>query len=402
MVRLDIPTETRKLCSSQAVGKHNRLSPWSSYAVPCWAVDVDDLTLQKASNQLLFVFAKKRALFWTRVWLRLRLRGSSPPVGDPRFRLSAFDLAFTWKWDPVLESTNLPSNGHENAAFWVLFHAVGARSYPGFLLFLEQQGAHEYSGFHFFTQNFVWFYKIVWWSDRLERFRSCSPWPTLFPKMEMKVFLAKERCLSLRQALNFVLFKNHAVWKKYTVGKRIVLSFYEKKNIGPRMSSFSRKNQTKVVRKTEADVPWPFSPRRPPRSKGQNVWGASAVVARLDRNSLARGRAVDDHDLEFMISVRWLAEWTLCIIGSHVFEPCLPFWLCYQPWLLRTPSAAFMFNLTRVQTLWARFLFLGGWKRVPRTWQSTREPSCSWLLGEPLFLLSSRLSSQAYLPLRAC
>ena len=96
-----------------------------------WAVDVDDLTLQKASNQLVFVFAKKRAHFWTRVWLRLRLRESSPPVGDPRFRLSAFELAFTWKWDPVLESTNLPSNDNENAAFCVLFHAVGARSKRG-------------------------------------------------------------------------------------------------------------------------------------------------------------------------------------------------------------------------------------------------------------------------------
>ena len=55
----------------------------------------------------------------------------------------------------------------------------------------------------------------------------------------------------------------------------------------------------------------------------------------------------------------------------------------------------------RVQTLWNRFLFLGGWKRVPRTWQSTREPSCSWLLGEPLLFLSSRLASQAHLTLRA-
>ena len=43
---------------------------------------------------------------------------------------------------------------------------------------------------------------------------------------------------------------------------------------------------------------------------------------------------------------------------------------------------------------------LGWLKRVPRTWQSTREPSCSWLLGEPLFL-SSRSASQAHLPLRA-
>ena len=47
-------------------------------------------------------------------------------------------------------------------------------------------GRDKYSGFHFFTQNFVWFYKIVWWSDRLEIFRSCSPWPALFPKVEKK------------------------------------------------------------------------------------------------------------------------------------------------------------------------------------------------------------------------
>ena len=39
-------------------------------------------------------------------------------------------------------------------------------------------------------------------------------------------------------------------------------------------------------------------------------------------------------------------QWALGIIGSHVFEPCPPFWLCYQPWLLRTPSAPFMFHLT--------------------------------------------------------
>ena len=45
------------------------------------------------------------------------------------------------------------------------------------------------------------------------------------------------------------------------------------------------------------------------------------------------------------------SEWTLCINGSHVFEPCPPFSLCYQPRLLRTPSAAFVFNLTRVQRL---------------------------------------------------
>ena len=99
-----------------------------------WAVEVDDLALQKASNQLLFDFAKKKAHFWTRVWLRLRLRESSPPppppppVGDPRFRLSAFELAFTWKWDTVLEleSSNFPCNDHENA-FFFFFLRCGLR-----------------------------------------------------------------------------------------------------------------------------------------------------------------------------------------------------------------------------------------------------------------------------------
>ena len=40
----------------------------------------------------------------------------------------------------------------------------------------------------FFTQNFVWFYKIMRWSDRLEIFRNCSLWSALFPKMEKKKF----------------------------------------------------------------------------------------------------------------------------------------------------------------------------------------------------------------------
>ena len=50
------------------------------------------------------------------------------PLGDPRFRLSALESTFTWKWDTVLQNTNSPCNGHENTAFRVLFPAVGARS----------------------------------------------------------------------------------------------------------------------------------------------------------------------------------------------------------------------------------------------------------------------------------
>ena len=75
------------------------------------------------------------------------------------------------------------------------------------------------------------------------------------PQNGKEVFLAKEKYFSLWQALYFELFRNHSVWKKYTVGKRIVLSFLWKKTIGPRIPSFSRKNQTKVVRKAEDDVP---------------------------------------------------------------------------------------------------------------------------------------------------
>ena len=101
-----------------------------------WALDIDldDLTLQKASNQLIFVFAKKRAHFSARVWLRLRLRESSPPPPPrrrPQFWFECVWARVYWKGDPVLESTNLPSNGHENAAFCVSFHPVGARSNVG-------------------------------------------------------------------------------------------------------------------------------------------------------------------------------------------------------------------------------------------------------------------------------
>ena len=44
------------------------------------------------------------------------------------------------------------------------------------------------------------------------------------PKWKRTLFFAKKRYLFQRQVVNFELFRNHAVWKKYTVGKRTVLS----------------------------------------------------------------------------------------------------------------------------------------------------------------------------------
>ena len=47
----------------------------------------------------------------------------------------------------------------------------------------------------------------------------------------------------------------------------------------------------------------------------------------------------------------------------------------------------------RVQTLLNRFLFLGGWKCVPRTWQARRSLLAHGCLVSLFFFLSSRLAS---------
>ena len=80
--------------------------------------------------------------------------------------------------------------------------------------------------------------------------------------------------------------------------------------------------------------------------KRKGVPGSDSSVGECPEDRVIGAHRQGERELERM----GCCQWTLCIIGSHVFEPCPPFWLCYQPWLLRTPSAAFMFNLTRVQT----------------------------------------------------
>ena len=80
-------------------------------------------------------FLSSRLAVFTFAWI-------FSPLGDPRFRLSAFESTFPWKWDTVLQNTNLPSNGHENAAFCVLFPAVGARSNTQHDSMCSQQTVH--------------------------------------------------------------------------------------------------------------------------------------------------------------------------------------------------------------------------------------------------------------------
>ena len=78
---------------------------------------------------------------------------------------------------------------------------------------------------------------------------------------------------------------------------------------------------------------------------------------------------------------------SLCIIGSHVFEPCPPVWCCYRPLVMRKLSLAFMFNLSPSHDSLRSFSLLR-WlkKRVPSTRQSRRELSCSWLPYKVTFL----------------
>ena len=121
------------------------------------------------------------------------------------------------------------------------------------------------------------------------------------PQNGKEVFLAKEKYLSLWQALYFELFKNHSVWKKYTVGKRIVLSFFNEKNYRAWDTFLFKKKSNKSGQKNWRWRSLTIFTKEATLEQGQNVWGASAAVARLDRTSLARGRAVDDHRIEFSV-----------------------------------------------------------------------------------------------------
>ena len=74
---------------------------------------------------------------------------------------------------------------------------------------------------------------------------------------------------------------------------------FMKKTRGPREPSFSRNNQTKLVRKTEDDV---FTKEATPE-RGQNVRCAptTSSLALTAPRSLARGHAEDDHRIEFSV-----------------------------------------------------------------------------------------------------
>ena len=87
--------------------------------------------------------------------------------------------------------------------------------------------------------------------------------------------------------------------------------------------------------------------------------------------------------------------------SSHVFEPCPPFWLCYQLWSLRTPSAAFMFNLTPSTDSLRSISLLGWLTTCPEDLAKHARAFLLMAARWASFFLSSRVVSQAYLPLKA-
>ena len=77
--------------------------------------------------------------------------------------------------------------------------------------------------------------------------------------------------------------------------------FFMKKNYRAWDAFFFKKKSNKSGQKNWRWRSLTIFTKEATPEQGQNVWGASAAVARLDRTSLARGRAVDDHRIEFSV-----------------------------------------------------------------------------------------------------
>ena len=150
--------------------------------------------------------------------------------------------------------------------------------------------------------------------------------------------------------------------------------FYEKTK-GPGIPSFSRENQTKVVRKTEDDVMMIFTKEATPE-QGQNVWGASAAVARLDRTSLP-----------------WPPSCT-CLMYAQLWS--MPALSGMAPYVKRMPYE-------RIQTAVARCILQAPW-RTPKSelLQALDWPSLRWRREIASLCLLHRLLNLQQEPLTNC
>ena len=165
-----------------------------------------------------------------------------------------------------------------------------------------------------FTQNFVWFYKIVWLSDPLEIFRSCSSQSTLFPekKKERKEFRTEKVVFSM------VWYAPQAVPASCSVREiyherererereRKLLPVCLNKTKRPKNHYFSWKNQTKTVGNCNVL-------QTPSLQADNNTRGASRTVTQgWEKNETSVCACVNYHGVANICSV-----WVRVYLGNY-------------------------------------------------------------------------------------
>ena len=116
-------------------------------------------------------------------------------------------------------------------------------------------GAGGYSGFHFFLRKTLFdFIKSCGGRIDLNFSGVALLGPLYSPKWKRSFFSKGKVPFSMAGSLLRAVQESFSVKEIYR-WKEDRFVFFMKKTIGPRIPSFSRKNQTKMVRKTEDDVP---------------------------------------------------------------------------------------------------------------------------------------------------
>ena len=177
---------------------------------------------------------------------------NSTKQGSRPVRLSEM---FLWSFLDILVEVSCQNSW--NQFFWWFSpqavalsrkHCPHTTSYPG-------PFSHPYTvDFIFFTQNFVWFIKSC--GGRIDlKFSGVALLGLLYsPKWKRSFFSKGKVPFSMAGSLLRAVQESFSVKEIYR-WKEDRFVFFMKKTIGPGIPSFSRENQTKVVRKTEDDVP---------------------------------------------------------------------------------------------------------------------------------------------------